>query len=351
MTIWLIALVLTAIACAALYFAGARRTVNAGPSVADATAEHLRAQLGAIEADLATGRLGPAEATAARGEIAREALRLKGEGRGAAETGLPLWLPVLAVAILSVGTYAMIGRPDLPAAPLAARADVNLDLGAAIASIEARLAEAPDDLRGWQVIAPAYMQMGRYEDAERALRQINALSPPSADSLTDLAEVLMMRQGGAMEGEALDLLRAAQQLDPRHVRSLYYIANEETRQADYEAAIRDWNALLALAEGDEPWVVTARDGLAFAQAALDPASAPPAPDQAQIDAMVDGLAERLQGTGGTLEEWTRLVQSRIVQGRLEEAQAAYDAARAAYPDAAERNVLDSFALGNGLVAQ
>src|SRR6185312_11302257 len=45
MTIWLLALVLTAIACATLYYAGAGRTVNAGPSVADATTAHFRAQL------------------------------------------------------------------------------------------------------------------------------------------------------------------------------------------------------------------------------------------------------------------------------------------------------------------
>ena len=65
MTIWLLALILTAIACAALYYAGAGRTVNAGLSVADATAEHFRDQLRTIDADAAAGRLGAAEATAA----------------------------------------------------------------------------------------------------------------------------------------------------------------------------------------------------------------------------------------------------------------------------------------------
>ena len=60
------------------------------------------------------------------------------------------------------------GRPDLPAEPLAQRAaetGAGLDLNTAIKTIETRLAADPSDLRGWQVIAPAYMQLGRYADA------------------------------------------------------------------------------------------------------------------------------------------------------------------------------------------
>jgi cytochrome c-type biogenesis protein CcmH len=41
----------------------------------------------------------------------------------------------------------------------------------------------------------------------------------------------------------------------------------------------------------------------------------------------------------------------MVQGRMDDAQAAYDAARKAYPDAAERNEIDVLAADNGLVAK
>ena len=79
MTIWLFALLLTAIACATLYYAGAGRRVNAGAPAVDATAEHFRAQLRAIDADAAMGRLGAAEVIAAKGELAREVMRHKSE--------------------------------------------------------------------------------------------------------------------------------------------------------------------------------------------------------------------------------------------------------------------------------
>ena len=355
MTIWLFALLLTAITCATLYYAGAGRRVNAAHSAVDATAEHFRAQLRAIDTDAAMGRLGAAEAVAAKGELAREVMRHKAEGASKSGGSIAVWVPVVLVAAISIGTYAWLGRPDLPAAPLASRdaaAEGRVTLESAIKTIEARLAETPDDLRGWTVIAPAYMQLGRYADAVKALRRVNELQTPTADTLTDLAEALMLDKGGSVEGEPLELLRRAYALDASHVRSLYYIAGEETRVGDYDAAIRDWNALLKLSKGDEPWVVTAQNGLAYAQSGGKPDVVPSAqPDQAQIDAMVDGLDARLTSEGGTVEEWTQLVRSRMVQGRMDDAQAAYDAARKAYPDAAERNELDVLAADNGLVAK
>jgi cytochrome c-type biogenesis protein CcmH len=365
MTIWLFALILTAIACATLYYAGAGRTVNAGASTADATAEHFRAQLRAIDADAAVGRLGQTEATAAKGELAREVIRLKGETAEAPTSGgkALVWIPVAMVAVLSIGTYAYLGRPNLPAEPLAERSaetGAGIDLPTAIKTIEARLAQNPNDLRGWQVIAPAYVQLGRYTDAVSALRKINALQTPTADTQTDLGEALMMAKGGSIAGEPLELFKKAAALDPKHVRSRFYIAGEETRVGDYAAAVRDWNALLTLGNGDEPWMVTAKNGLAFAEQELHPSAAtaelPPAtavtpPNEVQIEAMVDGLDARLKVQGGSIDEWTKLVRSRMVQGRMDEAQLAYDAARKAYPDPKVRTELDVLAADNGLVAK
>src|SRR3982751_5612236 len=159
MTIWLLALVLTAIACATLYYAGAGRTVNAGASTLDAMTDHYRAQLNAIESDIAAGRLGDAEATAAKGELARELIRLKGEAtdRMASGSKTAVWAIIGVVAALSLATYWHLGRPDLPAQRLAERAGetgAGVDLNTAIATIEARLTKDPNDVRGWQVVAP-----------------------------------------------------------------------------------------------------------------------------------------------------------------------------------------------------
>src|SRR5690606_30871374 len=97
---WLLAIAVTAIACAALYYAAAGRVVNAsGGPVDDATTAHYRLQLREIDADIAAGRMGGAEGVAARAEMARELIRLKAEGRAAAAGAGRGQRPVLLLAI------------------------------------------------------------------------------------------------------------------------------------------------------------------------------------------------------------------------------------------------------------
>jgi len=358
MLFWLLALLVTAIACAALYYAGAGRGTDA-PATEEEPAElaHLKLQLREIEADAALGRLEAAEAVAAKGEVAREVIRVKAESTTATKPSssrrLVVGIAVAATALLSFGVYAALGRPEVPAAPLEARVDLpprDMTLESAVAQIEKRLAEAPDDLQGWTVIAPAYMQMGRFADAANAIRKVIALDGPTADRETDLGEALMMAANGQSTGEPLKLFESAAARDPAHVRSRYYIAGEAMQRGDFATAKADWEALIALGKGDEPWLPNARAGLEAAVAALS-GDVTLLPDTTAVAAMVDGLAERLKSKGGTIEEWTRLVRSRLVQGQTEQAQQAYDAARKAYPDAKVRTELDVLAADNGLVAR
>lgn len=353
MIFWSLAFVVTAVACAALYYAGAGRRVNATASVVDSPEmAHLKLQLKEIESDLALGRLGAPEATAAKGELARELLRLKTTTRAASDPGGRRGLVAVAAAltaVLALGVYGALGRPDLPAQPLAERQDVRapeMTLDDAIARIEAQLKVKPDDLRGWTVIAPAYMQMGRFADAANALRKVIELDGPTADRETDLGEALMMANSGDARGEPLTLFRSASNRDVTHVRSRYYLASEAMRDGDFEAAKAEWQGLLKLSKGGETWVANAEAGLAAAEAGLGGDM----PANADIAAMVEGLSSRLTAAGGTVEEWTRLVRSRLVLGQTELAQTAYDAARKAYPNAGDRAALDVLAADNGLVA-
>lgn len=353
MIFWLLAFVVTAVACAALYYAGAGRRVNATAAVVQSPeVAHLKLQLKEIESDLALGRLGTAEATAAKGEVARELMRLKATTKTATDPrdrrGI-VALAAVATAVLAFGVYGAIGRPDLPAQPLVERADVpppEMTLDDAIARIEAQLKVKPEDVRGWTVIAPAYMQMGRFADAANALRKVIELEGPTADRETDLGEALMMANNGDVRGEPMQLFRSASNRDVTHVRSRYYLASEATREGDFATAKAEWQGLLQLSKGGEAWVANAEAGLAAAEAGLGGDM----PANADIAAMVEGLSSRLLSTGGTIDEWTRLVRSRLVLGQTELAQAAYDAARKAYPVAGDRAELDVLAADNGLAA-
>jgi cytochrome c-type biogenesis protein CcmH len=351
MIFWSIVIAVTAISCAVLFYAAGGRMVNAAaPQSADPNS-HFRQLLAEIDADVASGRIAADQAVLAKKELAREIMRQdRGETKASGELGRGVLAGgVVGVAALALGLYAILGSPDMPTQPLAERPELaaqNIDLDDAIAQIEARLAQAPDDLRGWTVIAPAYIELGRYNDAVDAYRRVLALGGPTADAETALAEALLLEAGGAGSDEAMALLRSAAEREPTLVRPRLYIAAENMRMGDYAEAAEWWRSAIDLSTGDEAWLAAAREGLAVAEAGgVDTA----ADQQAEmIRGMVGGLAERLNANGGTVEEWMQLVRSYVVLGDLDAAQSAYDAAVKAYPAAFDRGELDTLALGAGL---
>lgn len=371
MVLWSLAALVTAIVCAALLVTALRGAkadqAKAAQGEDPATTAFYRTQLAGIETDLVNERLSVAEATAAKAELAREYLRQAAEhGKVGAESryaryAVVLVLPVIVVA--SFGVYAAIGRADLPALPLAHRtaeagapiaAPSQMSLAEAVVQVEARLAETPGDIRGWQALGPIYMQMGRYDEAANAYRRVLDLEPPTADRETDLAEAMIMAGDGLADEGAMTLLRSAAEREPDHVRSRFYLAGELTRVGDYEEAIPLWRAILDLATGQEAWIPTATAGLQAAETGLAGASAAaPAPSAeadeqaAMIRAMVDGLADRLYSDGGGAEEWVQLVRSRLVLDGRDQAQQDLELGLAALMGD-ERAQLAAFGTENGL---
>lgn len=351
MIFWSIAIAITAIACAALFYAARRRGVNAaGPETLDANS-HFSQLLSEIDADLANGRLAPDQAVAARKELAREVMRSGGTGpvEGAAFGRTPLLAGLVGVAAIAFGLYAVLGSPDQPALPLAERPEITaqqIDLEDAVVRIEKRLAEAPDDVRGWSVIAPAYVQFGRYKDAVAAHRRVLDLSGPNPETETNLAEALLLAAGGEGSPEAMDILRKVAESDQSAVRARLYLAAELMRVGNYQEAAGWWQQAIELGTDDDAWLPAARRGLAVAEAGgVDTATQ----QQAEmIQQMVGGLSDRLFAEGGSVEEWMQLVRSYMVLGDRDNAQKAYDAAVVQYPAAFDRGELDTLALSAGL---
>jgi len=367
MVLWALLITVTLISCAILFYAGKTVSVNVDAETEiQAYAIHQRGLLREIEADFAAGRISGLDAETAKGELAREILRQKkhdaiqktpfgGQARGT------ILATLVGITIASVGTYALLGEPEMSAMPLAIRQPAqleNVNLDVAIAQVEARLAEFPDDVRGWQVLAPIYMRASRFEDAATAFRHILALSPVTADAEVDLAEALMMLKDGDTAGEPLVLLQSAAARDPGHVRSRFYLAGAAIQNEQYDQAVGMWRDVLRMSEGDEPWLAAARRGLEVAHAGsqgVDVSSPTFNPEQQDaqnqqelIEGMVARLAERLASEGGTIEEWTQMVQSRLVLNQPDAAQDAYTAAKQAYPNANDRVELDALAVQNGL---
>jgi len=319
-----------------------------------AAREFYEQQLSELKRDLAAAKLGEAEFDAAKLELDKEFLRQSSiaQKQSARSYGSPLLigLSIPVVLVIAFATYIYVGNPGMNNAPLAERVQngENTDLADAIAKIEKRLFDVPDDLQGWKVIAPIYMRQQAFDKAAIAFRNIVRIEGESADNLADLAEATLLVQQGDAAGEPLKLLRRALELEPNHLRSQFYLAGEATRSGEFADATTLWTNVLRDTVGNEPWLETARAGLKVAQDGLQgQVGTVGGPTQEEVDAamqmsqvdrtemiqnMVSGLEERLFETGGSPQEWQRLLRARLVQGDNQAAKKALEGARDSLKD-------------------
>ena len=218
-----------------------------------------RDQLQEIERDLAAGSIGANEAEAARIEVSRrllatdeaEAARMR-DAETNRETAVKALLRgrqlsvALAVMVLTFGAgglYLTLGSPDLPGQPLAARLAAAHGEGNSVEAlfrrVEAHLKQHPEDGRGWEVIAPVYMRLGRYEDAAKARANALRLLGPTAQRQADLGEALVALENGTVTAEAKAAFDAAIRLDPGNVSARFYqgIAAEQDGNSEEAARI------------------------------------------------------------------------------------------------------------------
>ncbi|KMO17183.1 c-type cytochrome biogenesis protein CcmI [Methylobacterium platani] len=350
--IWLIFALMTGLAVLALLWPMSRRPAFAAMPEGEARIAtetgFYRDQLREIDRDAARGLLAAPEAEAARAEAARRLLRASREpGRNPGAVGEPALRRRRAASAFALSTvplvallvYGIYGSPDLPAQPQAerlahARAAGN-DLAAAVAQIEAHLAKAPEDGRGWTVIAPVYLRLGRTEDAIKAYENSLRLLGDDAGRLADYGEALTAAGDGVVSSKARDAFERALRQDPKAVKPQFYLARAAEQDGDREKARSRYAAMEAAASPDAPWLPLVRESLAR----LDGTAAPAAPAAARtgmsdeqkgmIRGMVEGLAQRLAEKGGSPEEWGRLVRSYMVLGDRPKAEATLAQARAA----------------------
>ncbi|MDP1293766.1 tetratricopeptide repeat protein, partial [Klebsiella variicola] len=79
-----------------------------------------------------------------------------------------------------------------------------------------RLQRSPDDADGWALLARAYEQLGRPQDALPAYAQLERLRPDDAQVWSQHAVTLAMVKGEGLAGEPEALLQRALAVDPRH---------------------------------------------------------------------------------------------------------------------------------------
>ncbi len=352
MTLWFVFALMTAAAIFAVLW-----PLGRGGSPRDDASEATvyKDQLVEIDRDLAAGLIGASEAEAARVEISRRLLAAADQQRAppiASSLRLRRSAALIALVglpILSVAFYLPLGSPQLAGFPLAARAhapDATQPLDNLVAQVEAHLEKNPTDGRGWNVLAPVLVRLGRYDEAVRAYHNSITYNGDSAGRRADLGEAMAGAAGGVVTSEAKAEFERAVALDADEVKARYFLglaAEQDGRGAD---AASIWNAMLAKAPPNAPWrpliqAALVRVGGAAAPALPDGAMAA-AKDMSEADrgamihSMVDRLASRLKQNGDDVEGWLRLVRAYMVMGDRDKARGAQADARQAVANDAER---------------
>ena len=333
-----------------------------------------RSQLKEIDGDVERGLIDVAEAEAARAEVARrligaqDALDKEGQVQNGS-TGAPdqeetsdsrnsnLKFAVVAVAllipILSLGLYFALGSPNLEGQPLQARLSKpasEQSLSELVATAERKLAREPDDLVGWKKIAPIYARMRRTQDAIFAYSNILRLEGESVDALSDLGEVMVIRDAGVVSRKAKELFERANLLDAKAPKPRFFLAVALGQSGQEQEAIDEWASLVEDSPEGAPWVPFAKGQIAALEKRLSDAvaagqndtsgetaqqkasggtslSGPSQDDveaasemtaqerQDMVENMVANLAERLNSEGGSADEWVRLIRAELVLNR------------------------------------
>src|SRR5579863_6517753 len=329
-------------------------------------------QLAEIARDRGAGLIGEPEAEAARIEVSRRLLAAA-DAQPAPPPPQPLWhrrvaavIALVVLLFLPVALYATLGSPNIPGQPAFARTQVPPDhqsIAGLISQVEEHLAKNPNDGAGWQVIAPVYMRLGRYDDAVMALRKSLALNGESATRDSDLGEALAAAANGVVTDEAKKLFARAVALDAKDSKARYFLGLADEQDGNREAAAEKWRALLKDAPPNAPWAGFVRQALArvTGQLAPTPQTGPTAEQMAaaedmpaaqreqMVRGMVTKLADRLHADGNDVEGWLRLVRAYVVLGDQQKAKGALADARRAlgqHPEQVKR--IDDLAKTLGL---
>lgn len=252
-------------------------------------------QLRELERDVARGALDGAAAQSARLEIERRLLAADMNPEGAVHDKPPAglarasawrWTAILALILAPAALliYLDRGTPGMPQISFAERAaDREADaareaqVAGLIGQVEARLAENPDDLRGWVLLARAYVRLGRIEDALKAqaragdlFDQEPDLAEDAAESMAAFGELLTQAADGEITPEARAAFGKAIGYDARNARARYFLAFAKMQDGDPRAAVADWKALIAeteMAGGDmPPWLASLKERIAEIEA-------------------------------------------------------------------------------------
>ncbi|HYO92098.1 MAG TPA: c-type cytochrome biogenesis protein CcmI, partial [Pyrinomonadaceae bacterium] len=176
-------------------------------------------------------------------------------------------IPLLAVLLyFQIGTPQAITQERQQALPRAQQEEETMadasarqpgaptqqEIEQRVSRLAARLKENPEDVQGWLMLARSYYNFKRYREASDAYARAVALSGNDAGLWADYAESLALANDSQLQGQPLELINRALQLDPNNQKALWLAGNAAFQTRDFQQAISYWEKLRKLLpEGSE----------------------------------------------------------------------------------------------------
>ncbi len=242
------------------------------PAVPVAPAPDLaiyRDQLDEIERDQSAGRLPEAEAEQARREVQRRLLKAGQATAVAAPARAPSNPParvlalilLLLLPVLGLGGYLLLGRPDLPAQPLAGRDAELADYrryAEEVRSLRAHLQAEPNDALAWRQLGLTLILLDETEAAIAAIETALAAGAPEGETFTLVAEAIIRKNDGIVVPMARQMLARALQSDPDDWLALFLTGFALEQDGRPDVALEVWLMIEREAGEGLPWSATLR---------------------------------------------------------------------------------------------
>jgi cytochrome c-type biogenesis protein CcmH len=214
--------------------------------------------------------------------------RQSGRSRG-------VFVLTLAIAFVlplsAAGLYWLVGTPAALNG-VSAEAAPPLTMQEALTELRAHLAQQPDDVRGWMLLAQTSAMQHDATAARDAYDHVLTLDANNAEAMVGWAENdSILRSDHLIEGRALDLLKRAVQMHPDSQRGLWLLGISDFQRGRYQEAASTWRLLqpqlepgsnVAKAVAEQIAVADARAGGAPASAASNGAAQKPQGAQLQV---------------------------------------------------------------------
>jgi cytochrome c-type biogenesis protein CcmH len=174
-----------------------------------------------------------------------------------------------------------------------------------------KLADRPDDVEGWSMLARSYSAIGRVDAAVPAFKHLVELQPKSAQALADYADALATQQRGQLTGEPERLINQALGLDAQNMKALALAGTLAFDRQQFPRAIELWERAVSVGGPQSPMTAQlqgalreAREGAGISQPAPTAAAATEAPTAVAAAART---GPSLQGQVSLAPELQRLV--------------------------------------------